>query len=95
MTRIGQLMDSFNVMAEADAQGASGGRVLALRFLQCRPKCCPILAASNCSSKKVVASAMFADIVGFTSIRKIMNRMKVAALLNEYFLLRLAGRAVL
>ncbi len=37
------------------------------------------------SSKKVIASALFADIVGFTSISENLEPHAVATMLNEYF----------
>lgn len=83
---IGQLMASFNSMAEglqrkAQVEGAFS------RFVSSNVarEVLSNLETIELSSKKVIASALFADIVGFTTISENHEPDEVATLLNEYF----------
>lgn len=83
---IGQLMESFNTMAagllrKAQVEGAFS------RFVSptVAREVLANLETVELSSKKVTASALFADIVGFTAISERLEPDAAAAMLNEYF----------
>ncbi len=83
---IGQLMVSFNTMAAGLLRKAQVESAFS-RFMSptVAREVLANLETVALSSKKVVASALFADIVGFTAISENLEPHAVAAMLNEYF----------
>ncbi len=83
---IGQLMVSFNAMAAGLLRKAQVESAFS-RFMSptVAREVLSNLETVALSSKKVVASALFADIVGFTSISENLEPHAVATMLNEYF----------
>jgi adenylate cyclase len=83
---IGQLMVSFNTMADGLLRKAQVENAFS-RFMSptVAREVLSNLETVELSSKKVIASALFADIVGFTSISENLEPHAVASMLNEYF----------
>ncbi len=83
---IGQLMSSFNAMAAGLLRKTQVESAFS-RFVSptVAREVLANLETVELSSKGVVASALFADIVGFTAISENLDPHAVAAMLNEYF----------
>ena len=83
---IGQLMVSFNAMAAGLLRKEQVENAFS-RFVSptVAREVMSNLETVELSSKKVIASALFADIVGFTSISENLEPHAVATMLNEYF----------
>jgi adenylate cyclase len=83
---IGQLMVSFNTMADGLLRKTQVENAFS-RFMSptVAREVLSNLETVELSSKKVIASALFADIVGFTTISENLEPHAVASMLNEYF----------